>query len=157
MTLYYNSAKTGVIDGFIIFPSAIPGMKYPEAAPYVTKVGFGAQYAAAVIINKATLNKMPPALQKIMHEAGAAWGAASDKAMQEAGDSGYAALKNFSNAEGFVLPRDEQVKWANAMPNIGKEWAQRVDQQGFPGSKVLAAYMEEMRKSGVKPVRDWDK
>jgi TRAP-type C4-dicarboxylate transport system substrate-binding protein len=157
MTLYYNSAKTGVIDGFIIFPSAIPGMKYPEAAPYVTKVGFGAQYAAAVIINKATLNKMPPALQKIMHEAGAAWGVASDMAMQAAGDSGYAALKSFTNAQGFDLPRSEQEKWAKAMPNIAKEWAQRVDQQGYPGSKVLAAYMDEMRKAGAKPVRDWDK
>jgi TRAP-type C4-dicarboxylate transport system substrate-binding protein len=157
MTLYYNSAKTGVIDGFIIFPSAIPGMKYPEAAPYVTKVGFGAQYAAAIIMNKATLEKMPPALQKVMHEAGAAWGLAADKAMQAAGEDGYAALKNYPNAQGFELPREEQVKWANAMPNIAKEWAQRVDQQGFPGTKVLAAYMEEMRKNGAKPVRDWDK
>ena len=52
MTLYYNNAKTGVIDGFIMFPSSIPGMKYPEAAPFMTKVGFGAQYAAALIINK---------------------------------------------------------------------------------------------------------
>jgi hypothetical protein len=43
------------------------------------------------------------------------------------------------------------------MPNIAKEWAQRVDQQGYPGSKVLAAYMDEMRKAGAKPVRDWDK
>ena len=57
MTLYYNNAKTGVIDGFIIFPSAIPGMKYPEAAPFVTKVGFGAQYAAALIVNKSALQQ----------------------------------------------------------------------------------------------------
>ena len=41
-------------------------MKYPEAAPYVTKVGFGAQYAAALIVNKSVYAKLPPALQKIL-------------------------------------------------------------------------------------------
>jgi TRAP-type C4-dicarboxylate transport system substrate-binding protein len=78
MTLYYNNAKTGVIDGFIIFPSSIPGMKYPEAAQHVTKVGFGAQYAAALIINKDFNAKLPPALQKILREVGQAWTAAAD-------------------------------------------------------------------------------
>ena len=43
------------------------------------------------------------------------------------------------------------------MPNIAKEWAERIDKQGLPGTKVLAAYMDELRKAGAKPVRDWDK
>jgi TRAP-type C4-dicarboxylate transport system substrate-binding protein len=157
MTLYYNSAKTGVIDGFIIFPSAIPGMKYPEAAPYVTKVGFGAQYAAALIVNKGVYNKLPPGLQKVLREAGEAWTAAADKVQLDAGNAGYASVPSFPSGKTFDLPRAEQAKWASAMPNIAKEWAERSDKDGLPGSKVLAAYMEEMRKSGAKPVRDWDK
>jgi TRAP-type C4-dicarboxylate transport system substrate-binding protein len=157
MTLYYNSAKTGVIDGFIIFPSSIPGMKYPEAAPYVTKVGFGAQYAAALIINKGVYDKLPPEIRKILHEAGQAWTAAADKIMLELGDSGFKSVSTFQGGEAYVLPREEQVKWANAMPNIAKEWADGMDKQGLPGSKALAAYMNEMRKAGAKPVRDWDK
>jgi hypothetical protein len=55
------------------------------------------------------------------------------------------------------FPRDEQIKWAKMMPNIAKEWAQKLDKQGLPGSKVLAAYMDEMRRLGAKPARDWDK
>ena len=51
-------------------------MKYPEAAPYVTEVGFGAQYAAALIVNKGVYNKLPPALQKILREVGQEWTAA---------------------------------------------------------------------------------
>jgi TRAP-type C4-dicarboxylate transport system substrate-binding protein len=157
MTLYYNNAKTGVIDGFIIFPSANPGMKYSEAAPYATKVGFGSQYAAALIINKATYDKLPPEVRKIMHEAGAAWTAAADKSQQEIGDKAYAEVPKFSGAQNFALPREEQAKWANAMPNIAKEWAERNDKAGLPGSKALSLYMDEMRKAGAKPVRDWDK
>lgn len=157
MTLYYNNAKTGVIDGFIIFPSAIPGMKYPEAAPYVTKVGFGAQYAAALIINKGVYDKLPPEVRKILHEAAQAWTAAADKVQQELGDNGFQSVSKFPKGEPIVLPREEQVKWANAMPNIAQEWATDLDKKGLPGTKALQAYMNEMRKSGAKPVREWDK
>jgi TRAP-type C4-dicarboxylate transport system substrate-binding protein len=157
MTEYYNSAKTGVIDGFIIFPSSIPGMKYPETAPHVTKVGFGAQYAAALIINKDFYNKLPAEVRKVLHDAGTAWTAAADKVQLDLGNKGFDSVPTFGSAKNYVLPREEQAKWANAMPNIAKEWAERADKAGFPGSKVLNAYMDEMRKSGAKPVRDWDK
>jgi TRAP-type C4-dicarboxylate transport system substrate-binding protein len=156
MTLYYNNAKTGVIDGFIIFSSATPGMKYPEAAPHVTRTGFGAQYAAALIVNKATFNKLPPALQKILREVGQEWTAQADKVQLDAGNSGFEMAKKFKGHT-YELPREEQVKWANAMPNIAKEWADRATKEGLPGDKVLAAYMDAMRAAGAKPVRDWDK
>jgi TRAP-type C4-dicarboxylate transport system substrate-binding protein len=157
MMLYYNSAKTGVIDGFIIFPSAVRGMKYPEAAPNLTMTGFGAQYAAALIVNKNVWNKLPPELQKILRETALEWGAKADAMMQGRGKDGVEATKGFANTSVHVLPREEQVKWANAMPNIAKEWADRLDKQGLPGTKALQAYMAEIRKSGAKPVRDWDK
>ena len=157
MTLYYNNAKTGVIDGFIIFPSAIPGMKYPEAAPYVTKIGFGAQYAAVLVVNKGVYGKLPPALQKVLREAGEAWTAAADKVQLDAGNAGFDSVTKFPGGKTFVLPRDEQMKWANAMPNVAKEWAERADKEGLPGTKILAGYMDAMRKGGAHPVRDWDK
>jgi ABC-type sulfate transport system substrate-binding protein len=43
------------------------------------------------------------------------------------------------------------------MPNIAKEWAARADKDGLPGTKALSFYMDELRKGGAKPVRDWDK
>ena len=157
MTLYYNDAKTGVTDGFLIFPSAIPGMKYPEAAPFVMKVGFGAQYAAALIINKSVYDGLPPELQTILREAGQAWTAAAVEAQQAIYDKAYGSVaQNFPGATTFELPREEQAKWAAAMPNIAKEWAERIDSQGLPGSAVLSAYMNELRSAGANPVRNWD-
>jgi TRAP-type C4-dicarboxylate transport system substrate-binding protein len=156
MMEYYNSTKTGVFEAFIIFPSAHPGMKYPEVAPYTVKVGFGAQYAAAIIVNKGLFDKWPPALQKVFRDAGAKWGDDSDKAMQNAGEAGLQSVAGFKG-QVIEFPREEQIKWARMMPNIAKEWAQRLDGQGLPGSKVLTAYMDEMRRLGAKPARDWDK
>jgi TRAP-type C4-dicarboxylate transport system substrate-binding protein len=157
MTLYLNNAKTGVIDGFIIFSSATPGMKYPDGAPYVTRTGFGAQYAAALIVNKATFNKLPPELQKILRDVGKEWTDRADKVQFDAGNSGYAMATKFPNGKTFDLPRAEQVKWANAIPNIAKEWAARADKDKLPGTQVLSSYMDAMRAAGAKPVRDWDK
>jgi len=157
MMLYYNSAKTGVIDGFIIFPSSFKGMKYPEAAPNLTIVGFGAQYAAALLVNKNAWAKIPPAVQTIMQETALEWGAKADAMMQKLGDEGIEATKTFPNGQVIRLPREEQVKWANAMPNIAKEWAERLDKQGQPGTQALKAYMDEVRRAGAQPVRDWDK
>ncbi|MBL8664575.1 MAG: C4-dicarboxylate TRAP transporter substrate-binding protein [Candidatus Odyssella sp.] len=156
MMEYYNSTKTGVFEAFIIFPSAHPGMKYPEVAPYTTKVGFGAQYAAALIVNRGVFAKFPPALQKIFRDAGQKWGEEADKAMQNAGEAGLQSVAGFKG-QVIEFPREEQVKWAKMMPNIAKEWAQKLDGQGLPGTKALAAYMDEMRRLGAKPARDWDK
>ena len=43
------------------------------------------------------------------------------------------------------------------MPNLAKEWAASMDGKGKPGSKVLAAYMDALRKDGAKPLRNWDR
>lgn len=156
MMEYYNSAKTGVIDGFIIFPSAFPGMKFPEAAPYITKVGFGAQHTVTLTMNRDSWRKLPDPLKKIILQAAQAWGVLGDRAYMTAGEAGYKALPGFK-ATLYELPREEQLRWARAMPNIAKEWAAAMDKQGLPGSKALAVLMQEARAAGIKPLRDWDK
>jgi TRAP-type transport system periplasmic protein len=156
MMEYYNSTKNGVFEGFIVFPSAFPAMKYPEAAPYMTKVGFGAQYSVVLTMNKDVFRKLPPAVQKIMQEVGREWAAKGDEAYMTAGEKGYAMLSSFK-ATLYELPEAERKRWADAMPNIAKEWAAAMEKQGIPGTQALNALMEEARSAGIKPVRDWDR
>jgi len=156
MMEYYNSTKNGVFEGFIVFPSTFPAMKYPEAAPYVTKVGFGAQYSVVLTMNKDSFGKLPPAVQKIFLEVGEQWGTQSDKAYMTAGEAGYKSLPSF-NAHLYEFPQEERKKWADAMPNIAKEWAASMEKQGLPGNQALSALMNEARKDGIKPVRNWDR
>jgi TRAP-type C4-dicarboxylate transport system, periplasmic component len=156
MMEYYNSTKNGVFEGFIAFPSSFPAMKYPEAAPYITKVGFGAQYSVVLTMNKDSFGKLLPQVQKIMLEVGHEWATRSDEAYMTAGESGYKSLPSF-NAHLYEFPEAERKKWADVMPNIAKEWAAAMEKQGLPGNKALAAFMSEARKAGIKPVRDWDR
>jgi TRAP-type C4-dicarboxylate transport system substrate-binding protein len=122
----------------------------------MAKIGFGAQYSVVLSINKDVYRKLPEPVRKIMLEVADIWGVQSDKAYQTAGDAGYKALPGFK-AQLYEFPREEQEKWAKAMPNIAKEWAQNMEKQNLPGNKALAIFMEEARKAGIKPVRDWDK
>ena len=133
-------------------------MKFPEAAPYVTKVGFGAQYAAALIINKSVHDGLPPELQTILQGGRAGVDRRQPtRAQQDIYIAAYGSVpEKFAGAQTFDLPPPGAGRLGGAMPNIAKEWAERIDAQGLPGSKVLAAYMEEMRASGAKPVRNWD-
>jgi len=158
MMEYYNSTKTGVYEGFIVFNSAASAMKYPEAAPYVTQVRFGAAYAAALIMNKNSLARLPKEIQQIILDVGREWGAVGDKAYAAAGIKGLEDAKaQFKDAKFSDFPEAERLKWARAMPNIGKEWAQRADKDGLPGTQVLTAYLDALRAQGEKCLRDWDK
>lgn len=156
MMEYYNSTKTGVYEGFIVMGSTIPGMKYPEAAPYVTKADFGAPYVVGLTMNKDSLKRLPESIQKIILEVGEEWGKVSDKAYMTAGERGLSLAPKF-NGTVSSLPVSEQIKWAENMPNIAKEWADRLDKKGLPGTKILNTYMEEIRALGAKPHRNWDK
>jgi TRAP-type C4-dicarboxylate transport system substrate-binding protein len=156
MMEYYNSAKTGVYDGFIMIASSFPGMKYPEAAPFVTRADFGAIYTVALTINKSVYAKLPEAARKALHEAGALWGEEAAKAQAAAHDVGIASIPGFK-AELYELPRAEQVRWAKMMPNIARQWAEGLDRKGLPASKALSMFMTELRAAGAKPARDWDK
>ena len=49
----------------------------------------------------------------------------------------------------------ERREWANAMPNIAVEWAQRLDRKGAPGSAMLKAYIAKLKAAGYSPLRDW--
>jgi hypothetical protein len=46
------------------------------------------------------------------------------------------------------------MKWANSLPDVAGDWARR---NGDAGRVVLKTFMEEARKRGAKPLREWDK
>jgi TRAP-type C4-dicarboxylate transport system substrate-binding protein len=158
MFRYYNDTKTGIYQGFIIMGSPIPPMKYPEVAPYVTRVNFGAMYAVALVMNKDSMKKLPADVQKAIRGAAKSWGPIGDKGHIGAGKWGWnTGKKMFKKATFSEFPQAERVKWANAMPNIAKEWAARMEKKGLPGNKVLSLYMDALRAQGVKCARNWDK
>jgi hypothetical protein len=43
------------------------------------------------------------------------------------------------------------------LPPIAKQWAQSIDKKGLPGTEVLKAYMDIMRKNNQPIIRHWDR
>jgi TRAP-type C4-dicarboxylate transport system substrate-binding protein len=158
MMEYYNSTKTGVYEGFIIFGSSTIPMKYPEAAPYVTKTDFGAVYTDVIVMNKDSMKRLPKEIQKIMRDVAKEWEDIGDKAAAaKAKWSFEGAQKAFKDAKFYVLPDEERKKWAEAMPNVATQWADRMEKKGLPGKQALKIYMDSMRAQGAKCMREWDK
>jgi TRAP-type C4-dicarboxylate transport system substrate-binding protein len=158
MMEYYNSTKTGVYQGFIIFGSATIPMKYPEAAPYVTRANFGAMYTNVIVANIDSMKRLPANMQKIIRDVAQEWEAKGDVATGgKAKWSFDGAKKAFKDAKFYDLPDGERKKWAMKMPNVAAQWVGRMKKKGLPGDKALKIYMDSLRAQGVKCMREWDK
>ena len=155
LTTYYNEIKTGVYDGVIVFASAaLPG-KLHEVAPYITKVGFGAQYAGGLAANKDWFDGLDPVVQTALKDA-----ATADRVAYHADlDASVAKFLGIMESQGATITEVDQAfreQWAAGMDNVAKVWAERLDGEGHDGSGVLKVYMDTMRSAGATPVRNWD-
>jgi TRAP-type C4-dicarboxylate transport system substrate-binding protein len=55
-----------------------------------------------------------------------------------------------------VTPQ-QRKEWAMALPNLAREWADAMEQSGYPGHTILRDYMDLMRAKEENIMRDWDK
>lgn len=155
LTTYYNEIKTGVYDGVIVFASAaLPG-KLHEVAPYITKVGFGAQYAGGLAANKDWYDGLSPDVQKALKDA-----AIKDRIAYHADlDASVTKFLTIMQSQGATINEVDQAfrnEWAAGMENVAQLWAERLDSAGMDGTGVLKTYMDTMRAAGATPVRNWD-
>ncbi|UWQ35447.1 C4-dicarboxylate TRAP transporter substrate-binding protein (plasmid) [Leisingera sp. M527] len=153
---YYNNTKSGVYEGFIVFPSAYIPFKYTEVAPYVNELDFGAQSSSALTINKDVFEGLPEELQVILKEVADEYGRKSNAATQEWSTKSLTILGGNEDVTIVSISPEEKARWAEAMPNIAKEWAEQAESQGYPGNEVLTAFMDAIRAKGIEPVRNWD-
>ncbi len=156
LTTYYNELKTGVYDGVIVFASAaVPGKLY-EVAPNVTRMGLGAQFAGVLGANKDWYDKQPDEVKAALHKGA---DAAKDWYNNDLTAFAAKALEIMAANGATVVEASPEMRmaWAKGMDNTAKTWAADLDSKGIKGSEVLSLYMEEMRKAGATPLRDWDK
>lgn len=155
LTTYYNEIKTGVYDGVIVFASAaVPGKLY-EVAPYITRVGLGAQYAGGYAANKDWYDGLPSNVQSALKESAKI----SSDAYQKDLDATVDKFLGIMQANGATVKEVDKAfreQWASGMDNVAKKWAARLDSEGVAGTAVLNAYMNTMRDAGASPVRNWD-
>jgi TRAP-type C4-dicarboxylate transport system substrate-binding protein len=156
MAQSYVDIKNGVYEGYTIGE----GLAYPyrtfEAAQYLTRTYFGITTVPSLIINKDAWKKLPEHARKIIQDVSQEWAVRTTTMDRDRvkHDTEEMVKKGVKVSE---MSFAERQKWAKAMPNVAKEWAADMDKQGLPGSKLLSAYMDEVRASGKPVVREWDK
>ncbi|NRB02777.1 MAG: C4-dicarboxylate TRAP transporter substrate-binding protein [Rhodobacteraceae bacterium] len=155
LTTYYNELKTGVYDGVVVFASAaLPGKLY-EVAPYITKMGLGAQYAGSLCANADWYAGLPDDVKEAMGNAAEATQAWYENQL-EAAAAAFLVKMGEAGATVQDAPDGMREAWAAGMDNAAREWAAGLDAKGKPASEVLSAYMNAMRAAGATPLRDWD-
>lgn len=155
----FTSIKNGVYEGYTASLGLIFPYKIHKAAKFVTKVNFGATCGSGLTVNRDTWNKLPAHAKKIFRdvawETGLLYARSSDKRKRK-----FEGIMKMQGAVVSDFSKEERRRWAFQLPNIAKEWAARVDKRGLPGTKLLNAYMAELRKlpnAKKDMVRQWDK
>jgi TRAP-type C4-dicarboxylate transport system substrate-binding protein len=154
LTTYYNDIQSGVAEGVIVFPTAAAAAKLHEVAPYVTRVGFGAQFAGGIVANKTWFEDQDPAVQEALRKAADTF-AADYRTGLEARVAGAFKAMEAGGAEISEMSDAERVTWASALPNVAMDWAKALDAKGLPGTEVLTTYMQHLKDAGVTLPRDW--
>lgn len=154
LTTYYNDIQTGVFDGTIVFPTAAAPAKLQEVAPYILVTDFGAQYAGSLVANKDWYDEQPAEVQDALRKGAAAYTTAY---IAEQNARVEAAMKQMEEGGAKItkLSPEERAKWAAVLPQIADTWAKNADGQGLPGSDVLSAYIDLLKKTGADLPRDW--
>lgn len=153
---YYNKVKTGVIDGFMLWPEAVNAFKMYEVAPNMLRANIGTANSKAITMNADTWKKLPDEVKTAIKSAAIAY---RDHVAQVALDRAKTAYAGFTKNGGKIvtLSAAERKKWAKSMPNVAKDWAAGLEKKGIPGNKILAGYMDIMRKNNQNILRQWDK
>ena len=149
----YTSMKTGVYNGWIMFPSGWANFKLYEVGKYYTEIGFGAITWHGLTVNLARWNKLPKEVQDIILQVAKEYEAKTGTVNKADYPKQIAELK----AHGSIvrtLPEKVRQDWANSLAGWPAQKAKELDAMGLPGSQVLEATLQAAEENGYKwPVR----
>lgn len=160
LTTFYTDMQTGVSDGALTLAlGALPAKLY-EVAPYINRFRIGVAFSGAIAVNKDSWDGLPAEVQNAMVEAGKYYTdshGADLLTRHEFAISKMVELGAGQNPPVQVVEVSEadRAAWVNNMPNIAKEWADKLEAQGVPAREFLKSYLAGLQARGEKPVRDW--
>jgi len=153
---WYNNLATGLIDGLIGWIEGSVAYRLYEVAPYMVDVRLGAVPTKTIVINERTWERLPDDVRTVLREVAADY---RDELARETERRAARSTQQYIEFGGEILTlTDEQRRaWAMSLPNIAKEWADAMEEQGMPGHAILSDYMDIMRENDQQIVRHWDR
>lgn len=143
----YLSLQTGVYNGWLMFPSGYLGFKFFEPAPYYTLVGFGAMAVNVLTMNSRTLAGLPPEVQQIIREVGAAYEAGAGASLDTRQEAGLTGLRD-AGAIITELPQEVRAEWAASMAEFPRQQIADANGRGMPGTEVMSLYLQAVSNTG---------
>lgn len=154
-TTYYNDLQNGVYQGATGPVAGMAQANLQEVAKHLNVVNFGTQYVLALTMNTAKLESLPDYVQQIILNAALKYEEELSTLEETETAEAIEAMKA-AGVEVHVLSQEERQKWAQSLPDLAGDWVKRLEDQGMPGRELLLFYMDELRKRGATPARDWD-
>jgi TRAP-type C4-dicarboxylate transport system substrate-binding protein len=152
----FTDIKNGLYDGYPISELLAFPYKTYEVAKYLTRTKFGVSATSAITVNTDTWNDMPAHAREIFRDVAQDYG----KWQIEVDTGKFSKFVGIMKKKGvkiYEMPEEERQRWANQLPNLAKEWADRLEKLGMPGHKVVQAFMDEARALNVPIARNWDR
>ena len=156
MNQSYTNIKNGVYEGYPIGVILSFVYKTYSAAPYFTRVDFGPTITSGITFNTDIWKKIPAHARQIIREESAKW-VGYQNALDAKKRTKFLAIMKQKGVKSSELSAAERGRWASTMPNIAQEWARRLDKRGHPGTRLMKAYMDELRARKIEVARHWDR
>ncbi len=152
----FTDIKNGLYDGYPISEVLAFPYKTYEVAKHLTRTGFGVSPTSAITVNTDAWDDMPKHAREIFRDVAQNYGA-----WQMRIDGGkiakFVGIMKKKGVKVYELPAAERKRWAMRLPNLAKEWADRMEKRGLPGREVIQSFMAEARALNAPIAREWDR
>ena len=143
----YEALQKGVVEATLCPVETLKGWRQAEVVKHtVDSRCIGYTTAFFVAVNKEKWRSLPEAARRAFEEVSAEWVGRHGEAWNEADLEGaaYAAEMGCANIE---LSPAEQARWVAQVEPVQREFADRADQKGLPGTQFLEALKESVVKA----------
>ena len=100
-------------------------------------------------------DELPQEVQDVIWDVAGDYQDVANEAYQKAGQAALAKLPDWDNGELIPFDPVDRDTWANALPNLAKEWAADMDAKGLPGTQAMDIYLTALTDSGETCARNW--
>jgi C4-dicarboxylate-binding protein DctP len=144
---YYTSIQTGVIEGNMLFPSSYYGLKLYEVAPNYKIIDMGAMMVNGLMINNATLAKLPPEVVEIIREVSAEYEMVTAEALDRDQAAGIEKLKAAGAVITLLSPEERQA-WAERLIGLPAAKSKEFTEAGYDGAAIFRSYLTAAKEAG---------
>jgi TRAP-type C4-dicarboxylate transport system substrate-binding protein len=133
----YEAVQKGIADGLICPSSQASSLRMYEVAPYHTLL-YPAASSFAWIMNEKTYNSLPADIKQVFDQLGEWFPEKCGQLWDEDEVIGEKNIRS-KNQDYITLPPEDMKIWFEKVKAVNEGWANKAEEKGIPGHKLLEA------------------